>query len=94
MFDRLFEVLLVQLLRQLMENGSTQVGLLAGFAHQQLRRAIVAMHQGPERDWSVESLAPWRACRAVCLPISFAKRLAKHRRATCSAGEWGWCKSG
>ena len=57
MLDRLFEVLLVQLLRQLMENGSTQVGLLAGFAHQQLRRAIVAMHQAPERDWSVESLA-------------------------------------
>lgn len=55
--DRLFEVLLVQLLRQLMENGSTQVGLLAGFAHQQLRRAIVAMHQAPQRDWSVESLA-------------------------------------
>ncbi|SDU30131.1 AraC family transcriptional regulator [Halopseudomonas salegens] len=57
MLDRLFEVLLVQLLRQLMENGSTQVGLLAGFAHIQLRRAIVAMHQAPERDWSVESLA-------------------------------------
>ncbi|MFN3582166.1 MAG: cupin domain-containing protein [Pseudomonas sp.] len=57
MLDRLFEVLLVQLLRKLMENGSTQVGLLAGFAHQQLRRAIVAMHQAPERDWSVESLA-------------------------------------
>lgn len=55
--DRLFEVLLVQLLRQLMDGGSTQVGLLAGFAHLQLRRAIVAIHQAPEKDWSVESLA-------------------------------------
>lgn len=55
--DRLFEVLMVQLLRQLMESGSTQVGLLAGFAHLQLRRAIVAIHQSPEKDWSVESLA-------------------------------------
>ncbi|MGK9065324.1 cupin domain-containing protein [Stutzerimonas chloritidismutans] len=57
MLDRLFEVLLIQLLRQLMENGSTQVGLLAGLAHQQLRRAIAAIHQAPERNWSVETLA-------------------------------------
>lgn len=57
LLDRLFEVILIQLLRQLMENGSTQVGLLAGFAHAQLRRALVAIHQAPEKDWSVESLA-------------------------------------
>jgi AraC-like DNA-binding protein len=57
LLDRLFEVILIQLLRQLMENGSAQVGLLAGFAHPQLRRAIVAIHQAPEKEWSVESLA-------------------------------------
>jgi AraC-like DNA-binding protein len=57
LLDRLFEVVLIQLLRQLMENGSTQIGLLAGLTHTQLRRAIVAMHQEPEKDWSVESLA-------------------------------------
>lgn len=55
--DRLFEVLLVQLLRQLMESGTADIGLLAGLAHSQLRRAIVAMHQQPERDWTVEDLA-------------------------------------
>lgn len=57
LLDRLLEVILIQLLRQLMENGSTQVGLLAGFAHLQLRRAIVAIHQAPEKDWTVEMLA-------------------------------------
>jgi AraC-like DNA-binding protein len=57
LLDRLFEVLLVQLLRHLMENGTTNIGLLAGLAHTQLRRAIVAMHQAPEQDWSVEQLA-------------------------------------
>lgn len=57
LLDRLFEVILIQLLRQLMENGSAQIGLLAGFAHVQLRRAIVAIHQAPEKEWSVESLA-------------------------------------
>lgn len=57
MLDRLFEILLIQLLRVLMEEGHAQVGLLAGFAHPHLRRAIVAMHDEPERNWSVEGLA-------------------------------------
>lgn len=57
LLDRLFEVVLIQLLRQLMENGSAQIGLLAGLAHTQLRRAIVAIHQEPEKEWSVETLA-------------------------------------
>jgi AraC-like DNA-binding protein len=57
LIDRLFEVLLIQLLRQLMEKGSTQIGLLAGLAHTQLRQAIVAIHDQPEKNWSVESLA-------------------------------------
>ncbi|WP_305983900.1 hypothetical protein [Pseudomonas sp. R-28-1W-6] len=49
MLNRLFEVLLIQLLRQLMESGGAQVGLLAGLAHVQLRRAIVAIHEAPEK---------------------------------------------
>lgn len=57
MLNRLFEVLLIQLLRQLMESGGAHVGLLAGLAHVQLRRAIVAIHDAPEKNWSVESLA-------------------------------------
>lgn len=57
LLDRLFEVILIQLLRQLMEDGSAHIGLLAGFAHAQLRRAIVAIHEEPEKEWSVESLA-------------------------------------
>ena len=57
LLDRLFEVVLIQLLRQLMETGSAKIGLLAGLAHPQLRCAIVAMHQEPEKDWSVERLA-------------------------------------
>lgn len=55
--DRLFEVVLIQLLRHMMEEGSTRVGLLAGLSHPQLRRAIVAMHDSPERSWRVEDLA-------------------------------------
>ncbi len=57
MLDRLFEVVLIQILRHLMEEGQTEVGLLAGLSHQRLRRALVAMHEAPERDWSLVSLA-------------------------------------
>lgn len=57
LLDRLFEVVLIQLLRQSMEEGNVQVGLLAGLSHPQLRRAIVAMHEFPERNWRVEELA-------------------------------------
>ncbi len=57
MLDRLFEVVLIQVLRVLMENGQTRVGMLAGLAHPHLRKAIVAMHEQPEKEWSLEDLA-------------------------------------
>ncbi|ALU44593.1 AraC family transcriptional regulator [Pseudoalteromonas rubra] len=57
MLNKLFEVFLVQLLRELMEKEVIKIGLLAGLAHQSLRRAIVAIHDNPEIDWTVERLA-------------------------------------
>jgi AraC-like DNA-binding protein len=57
MLDRLFEVILIQVLRQLMEQGRTQVGMLAGLAHPRLRNAIVVMHEEPQKEWSLEDLA-------------------------------------
>lgn len=56
MLDRLFEVVLIQVLRQLMESGRTRVGMLAGLAHAQLRKSIVKMHEEPQREWSLEEL--------------------------------------
>ena len=58
--DRLFEVLLLQLLRWLLDHpqhGAVPLGLLCGLAHSALARALVAMHERPEQPWSVESLA-------------------------------------
>lgn len=55
--DRLFEVVLIQILRQLMESGQIRGGLLAGLSHPRLRHALVAMHEAPARDWSLEALA-------------------------------------
>jgi AraC-like DNA-binding protein len=55
--DRLFEVVLIQIMRQLMESGRIHGGLLAGLAHPRLRNALVAMHETPARDWSLDALA-------------------------------------
>lgn len=57
MLDRLFEVVLIQVLRQLMETGQTRVGMLAGLAHPKLRLSIVSMHEQPQREWLLEDLA-------------------------------------
>ncbi|MGH8085291.1 MAG: cupin domain-containing protein [Lysobacter sp.] len=57
LLDRLFEVVLIQILRQLMEHGQTRAGMLAGLADTRLRRALVAMHEQPAREWSLETLA-------------------------------------
>ncbi len=57
LLDRLFEVVLIQLLRHLMESGAVQVGMLAGMAHPRLRHAVVAMHEQPARAWTLAELA-------------------------------------
>jgi len=55
--DRLFEIVLIQVLRNLMEDGSIRVGMLAGMGHPRLRLALVAMHEQPAHAWSLEELA-------------------------------------
>lgn len=57
MLDRLFEVVLIQVLRVLMETGQTRVGMLNGLSHPQLRKALTAIHDQPEKQWSLEDLA-------------------------------------
>jgi len=55
--DRLFEVVLIYIVRSLMNNARVDVGLLAGMAHPQLAKALVAMHEAPARAWLLEKLA-------------------------------------
>lgn len=58
--DRLFEVVLLRLLRWLLdhgEEGGVRVGLLSGLADPQLARALTAIHDTPQFPWSVDLLA-------------------------------------
>ena len=55
--DRLSEVVIIQLLRDLMDEGRLEFGLLAGLADPQLARAINAIHAEPARQWTLQQLA-------------------------------------
>ena len=55
--NRLFEVLIIQVLRQLMETGELRGGMLSGLGHARLRNAIVAMHDAPANDWTLDALS-------------------------------------
>lgn len=57
MVNRLFEVVMIQVLRQLMESGEMRGGLFAGLGHPRLRLALVAMHEAPAQAWTLEDLA-------------------------------------
>lgn len=55
--DRMMEVVIVQLLRDLMDQNRVDVGLIAGLANPKLMKALNAMHAEVARDWSLEDLA-------------------------------------
>lgn len=55
--NRLFEVVLIHLLRTLMDRGAVDQGLLAGLAHPRLAHSLVAIHESPARAWTLQALA-------------------------------------
>jgi AraC-like DNA-binding protein len=58
--NRLFEVLLLQLLRWLLdhpEESGMPAGLLNGLSHPQLAKALVALHESPGDDWTLPRMA-------------------------------------
>lgn len=55
--DRLFEVVLIQILRQQMARTPERAGLFAGLAHPQLSRALIGMHGEPGKSWTLAALA-------------------------------------
>jgi AraC-like DNA-binding protein len=58
--DRLFEVLMLQLLRWMLDHpgqAGIQQGLLEGLAHPKLARALSALHEHPGQAWSLDAMA-------------------------------------
>jgi AraC-like DNA-binding protein len=55
--NRLFDVVLILILRALIDQGRIEQGLLAGLADPRLCHALMAIHQHWAQAWSLESLA-------------------------------------
>jgi AraC-like DNA-binding protein len=71
--DRLFEVVVIQLLRWFLDNPDevgSEPGLIAGLSNPRLARALTAMHQAPGDSWTLELLAE----RAGMSRTAFANR--------------------
>ncbi|WP_217133408.1 helix-turn-helix transcriptional regulator [Leucobacter chinensis] len=58
--DRVFEIVLLKLLRHLLDQpelAEAPVGLIRGFSDPQIARALTAVHEQPGAEWSLDSLA-------------------------------------
>jgi AraC-like DNA-binding protein len=55
--NRLFEIVLIELLRASIRRGDASAGFLRGFAHAQLRKTLTAIHAEPGRAWTLEAMA-------------------------------------
>jgi len=57
LLDRLIEVVIIQLLRELVQKNYLTVGLFAGLADPKLAKAIIAIHDKPDSSWTLSDLA-------------------------------------
>ncbi len=72
--DRLFEVVLIQLLRWLLDHpAQAQIdsGLLMGLSSPQLAKALTAIHESPGEAWTVEQLAQTSGMSRTAFAVKF-----------------------
>lgn len=55
--NRLFELVVIQVLRFLISQGQASSGLLAGLADPRIALALEAVHEHPELAWTIEQMA-------------------------------------
>lgn len=55
--DRLFDYLLILIVREVVERGSVSTGVLAGLADPRLAKALTAIHEEPKQAWKLGDLA-------------------------------------
>lgn len=86
LIDRLFGVVLIQVLRHLMETRQIEGGLLAGLSHPRLRKAIVALHDRPAQEWPLDALAAMAGMSRTAFAGTFRQAMG------CTPGHYlqGW----
>lgn len=55
--NKLSELLFIYALRQYLSDNPKEVGMLAVYGHPRLARAVSAIHQQPEYEWTLDSMA-------------------------------------
>lgn len=55
--DRLFDYLLILIVRHVVYSGGVATGVLAGLADPRLAKALTAMHEAPGKPWTLDDLA-------------------------------------
>jgi AraC-like DNA-binding protein len=76
--DRLFEVVVLQLLRWLLdhpEEGGVSGGLLAGLSDAALARTLTAIHENPGMDWRLETMAERAGMSRSAFAVKFKQTL-------------------
>ncbi|WP_339526104.1 AraC family transcriptional regulator [Pseudomonas sp. EA_35y_Pfl2_R111] len=71
--NRLFELMLIQLLRHLIATRSITSGMMAGLANPRLARSLTSMHSEPQRNWSVADLATLASMSRASFAAHFRK---------------------
>lgn len=72
--DRLFEIVLIQLLRWLLDHPShanINSGLLMGLSSPQLAKALTAIHESPGEPWTIEQLAKASGMSRTAFAVKF-----------------------
>jgi AraC-like DNA-binding protein len=70
-FQRLCEVVVIRLLRHAMEEGKADTGLLNGLAHPRIAAALVAIHEAPGDQWTLEKLATTAGMSRTQFAVTF-----------------------
>lgn len=78
--DRLFEVVLIQLYRWLLDHHDEMdlpAGLLTGLRDQHLARVLVAIHEEPGRAWSLDAMAREAAMSRSSFAVRFKQSVGQ-----------------
>ncbi|WP_404339656.1 cupin domain-containing protein [Pseudoalteromonas mariniglutinosa] len=75
--NRLFELIMIQLLRHVMASSSFSSGMMAGLADLRLARAVTLMHDQPAKTWSVAELAGAASMSRASFAAQFHKIVGK-----------------
>jgi AraC-like DNA-binding protein len=75
--NRLFELVLIHLLRTMIARGWSDSALLRGLAHPQLSKAIGAVHADPAREWSLDEMATLAAMSRSSFASRFREELGQ-----------------